>query len=212
MATERRKISRNKVMKVYAYIVLFLLWLFGFVIGRITAPEKVVTETVTEYVTETITVTVETKPTSLDESDVFYYDVPLSKSLQKYIYEICADEEVPVSLILAMIEHESSFNQEAVSSTGDSGLMQINKVNYEMLEEEYRCDDMFNPYQNVFSGVKIINKYIDKYEGDYGKALMAYNMGDYGANKAWQNGITSTKYSTSILELMQKYEEVTDND
>lgn len=37
---------------------------------------------------------------------------------------------------------------------------------------------------------------------------MAYNMGDYGARKAWQNGMTSTNYSTSILELMQKYEEV----
>ena len=85
-------------------------------------------------------------------------------------------------------------------------------MNHEWLEEDFRCADMLNPYQNVFCGIKIIAKYIEKYEGDYGKALMAYNMGDYGARKAWQNGVTITKYSTSVLELMQKYEEDADYD
>ena len=37
---------------------------------------------------------------------------------------------------------------------------------------------------------------------------MAYNMGEYGAKKAWENGVTSTKYSEKILSLMDKYEEV----
>ena len=40
---------------------------------------------------------------------------------------------------------------------------------------------------------------------------MAYNMGDYGAQKAWENGVTSTDYSAKILDLMQKYEEVLHN-
>lgn len=65
---------------------------------------------------------------------------------------------------------------------------------------------MLDPYQNVFCGVKLIGRYIAKYE-DYGKALMAYNMGDYGARKAWDSGVTSTSYSTAILELMSKYEQ-----
>lgn len=86
--------------------------------------------------------------------------------------------------------------------------MQINTVNHEWLEEKYRTADMLNPYQNVFCGVSIIGSYIDKYEGDYVKALMAYNMGNYGAQKAWENGVTSTKYSESILALMDKYDEV----
>jgi soluble lytic murein transglycosylase-like protein len=107
---------------------------------------------------------------------------------------------------MAMIERESDFNQDAIGSTDDYGLMQINKINHEMLKEEYRAADMLNPYQNVFCGIKIIGSYIEKYEGDYGKALMAYNMGDYGARKAWDNGITSTSYSKAILELMSDYE------
>ena len=199
-------------MKVYAYSILLLLvvigGVIGFLIGRATDPvnTEIVTETVTLAVTVEVPVYEEGKLPKLGE--VFYYDIPLSYSLQRYIYEVCADENVPVTLVLAMIEHESRFNPEAVSSTDDYGLMQINEVNHEWLEEDFRCADMLNPYQNVFCGIKIIAKYIEKYEGDYGKALMAYNMGDYGARKAWQNGVTSTNYSTSILELMKKYEEV----
>ena len=40
---------------------------------------------------------------------------------------------------------------------------------------------------------------------------MAYNMGDYGAQKAWESGVTNTNYSATILELMQEYEEVSHN-
>lgn len=208
MATECRngKINRNKRMKLYANMALVLLMLiggvFGFFLAKLTTPPP-------ETITVTKTVEVPAKSNVLvDTADVLLFDVPLSDSLQRYIYEICADENVPITLVMAMIEHESRFNPEVVSSTDDYGLMQINKVNHEWLEEDFRCADMLNPYQNVFCGIKIIAKYIEKYEGDYGKALMAYNMGDYGARKAWQNGVTITKYSTSVLELMQKYEEV----
>lgn len=214
MATERRRtmkskrINRNKLMRACACGILLLPVItsgfVGFSIGRAVSPVK------TEIVTETVTVEVPVyEADSLPEAvEVVYYDVPLSDSLQRYIYEVCADEDVPVALVLAMIEHESRFNPEVVSATDDYGLMQINVINHEWLEEDYRCADMLNPYQNVFCGIKIIGNYLEKYEDDYGKALMAYNMGDYGARKAWQNGVTSTNYSTSILELMQKYEEV----
>ena len=116
-------------MKVYAYGILLLLIVIGGVmglpIGRATAPVN------TEIVTETVTVEVPVyEADKLPElGEVFYYDIPLSDSLQRYIYEVCADEGVPVTLVLAMIEHESRFNPEVVSSTDDYGLMQINEVN-----------------------------------------------------------------------------------
>ena len=93
-----------------------------------------------------------------------------------------------------------------MSETNDYGLMQINEVNHDRLEEQYRCADMLNPYQNVFCGIKVIGSYIETYE-DYTKALMAYNMGNYGAKKAWDNGITSTAYTEVILNLMHEYED-----
>lgn len=215
MATECRerqaKTIRKRRLKGLAYMILTLLFLIGgvvgFFIGRQFVPPKVITHT------ETIEVEVPVyEPRKLmNPAEVFLYDVPLSDSLQRYIYEICTDENVPVALVLAMIEHESGFNPEIISSTDDYGLMQINEVNHEWLEEDYRCADLLNPYQNIFCGVSIIGSYIEKYEGDYTKALMAYNMGDYGARKAWSNGITSTDYTKRIMLLMSEYEEVSQN-
>ena len=65
---------------------------------------------------------------------------------------------------------------------------------------------MLDPYQNVFCGIKILGSYIEEYE-DLNYALMAYNMGEYGARKAWESGIKSTSYSESILEIMSEYEQ-----
>lgn len=208
MATQCRnaKINRNKRMKLYANMILVLLVIIGGVLGfflaKLTTPPQ---DTIT--VTKTVEVPAYKSNVLVDTADVFLFDVPLSDSLQRYIYEICADENVPVTLVMAMIEHESGFDPEAVSPTDDYGLMQINAVNHEWLKEEYRCADMMNPYQNVFCGISIISSYIDKY-GELDKALMAYNMGNYGAQKVWKNGVTSIAYSEEILSLMKEYEEV----
>jgi soluble lytic murein transglycosylase-like protein len=188
----------------------------GFGLGRVTAPIETVVDTkiVTEKVPELVTITeqvevpvyIETAPTT---ADVFIYDVPLSENLQRYIYEICKDEQVPITLVLAMIEHESGFDADAISDTDDYGLMQVNKVNHGWLKEKHNCDDMLNPYQNVFAGIKIISDCLKEYDYDYTKALMAYNMGDYGAKTALANGVWTTPYANRVLSLMQKYGEVT---
>lgn len=209
MATQcresKRKPKRNFAGLYTAFLVVALLGgLIGYAIGAVYTPQKTVT------VTETIEVPAHESENLPQDAEVFLFDIPLSNSLQRYIYEICADEGVPVTLALAMIEHESGFNPEVISSTDDYGLMQINAINHEWLEEKYRVADFLNPYQNAFCGITIIGSYIEKY-GDYGKALMAYNMGDYGAQKAWENGVTNSSYSTTILDLMQKYEEVLHN-
>lgn len=202
--TKTKRINRHKLAVIQAYIIIGTLVLIGFigglVVGRAIAPKKQVT------VTETVEVPSYEADSLPVAEEVTYFDVPLSHSLQRYIYEVCADENVPVSLIIAMIDQESKFNPEVVSKTGDYGLMQINTINHEWLAEEYRIADMLDPYQNVFCGIKVIGSYIQNYN-DYGLALMAYNMGDYGAKKAWENDIKSTSYSESVLALMQKYEQ-----
>lgn len=206
-----RRVSRRKVMRAEARIVLLMLVLIGGVVGLFIGKSQA--ETITETVTLTETVEVPTYDADKlpETSEVFYFDVPLSHSLQRFMYEVCADNGVPITLVLAMVEHESQFNPEAISKTDDYGLMQINQVNHSFLKSEYRCANMLDPYQNIFCGVQILGSYLKKYEGNYAKALMAYNMGDYGAKKAWEQGIFSTGYTDIILELWRNYEEVAAN-
>ena len=200
--------KRKTVRKIRFWAVVVLFTITSFFLGRTISPTKAETVTVYKY-KDNLTYKADKLP-KVEKNH--YYNIPLSHNLQEFIYEICVDEGVPVTLVLAMIEAESGFNPEIISSTNDYGLLQINKVNHEWLKKHYRTADMLNPYQNVFCGIKIIGTFIKKYNNDYNKALMAYNMGDYGAKKAWQNGITSTKYSTKILDLMNKYEEDLKND
>ncbi len=207
MATERRETinrrrNRNKVYKIISYIILAGLVVIGFTAGRLTAPEKIEVQEIETVKTVEVPVEVDSLPA---DYKVDYFDVPLSHSLQKYIYEICADEDFPVTLAIAMIDVESEFNPEIVSKTNDYGLMQINEVNFTQLAEDYHTADLTNPYQNVFCGVKIISSYVDKYEGDYTKALMCYNLGEYGAKKAWESGITETDYTKKIMKKWEEY-------
>ena len=144
MATEcrrtKQRVNRNRLVRLLIVLVVIAAIAFG--IGRVTAPAK--TKTVT--VTKTVEVPVYSTDKLPEVSDIFYFDVPLSHSLQRFIYEVCADENVPVTLIYAMIEHESQFDPEIISKTDDYGLMQINAVNHTWLNEEYRCADMLDPY------------------------------------------------------------------
>lgn len=200
MATECRKRKERKRLIGLGVITLLVLEMVAIVWGSYEI--LIVKETVpVANVAEPIEVI-----TSDSNTSIALFDVPLSESLQQHIYNVCENKGVPVTLVIAMIDHESGFNPDVISTTGDYGLMQINQINHAWLEETYHCSDMLNPYQNVYCGISIIGSYIEKY-GRLDKALMAYNMGEYGAKKAWENGITSTSYSDAILELMSEYEQ-----
>ena len=196
----RKKYNRIALIGISAFFVASGCFT-GFITARATTPYITVVEEV-EVVKE---VEVPVYVSSLPEvEDIEYYDVPLSESLQKYIVELCAEEEISPTLILAIIEAESSFNPEVISSSGSYGLMQINEINFDALAEEYHIADLLDPYQNVFCGIKIMSSYLIKYE-DTELALMAYNMGEYGAQAAWKSGITSTAYTQNVLNLMSTY-------
>lgn len=167
----------------------------GAAVGRLTAPKQhVVYHRIVEQATEQ------------EQLSMRYYNIPLSYDLQEYIAEICNESCVPVPLVLAVIEQESQFDANAISKTNDYGLMQINKLNHPEMAEKFHCTDMLDSYQNVYCGIKILGNYIFKYDGNITKALMAYNMGERGAERAWAKGVTSTKYTDIVLELVKKYE------
>lgn len=75
----------------------------------------------TEYVTLAY---MEVQPEAEQEPELLY-DVPMSDELQRYIREQAERQGVPFEIALAVIERESSYQPDAVSDTGDFGLMQI---------------------------------------------------------------------------------------
>lgn len=134
-----------------------------------------------------------------------YFDVPLSKELQDYIRNLCDEYGVPIELVIAMIDVESTFRADVVSKTNDYGLMQINKCNHEWLTDKLGVTDFLDPYQNINSGVHILSGHLEVTNGDIELALMRYNNGVTGAKKLWDKGIYSTAYTQKIMTAYDSY-------
>lgn len=137
-----------------------------------------------------------------NDASEYYYDIALSHELQDYTRQVCEEYGFPPEYAFAMMFKESSFRPEAVSSTNDYGIMQINKCNHAWLREMFGITDFLDAKQSIQCGVYMISQAYNKY-GDIHKALMAYNMGDGGAAKCWKQGTYTSSYSRTIVGYAQ---------
>lgn len=132
-----------------------------------------------------------------------FFDVPLSSELQQYLFAECEKSGVPAELAIAVMSAESNYQPDVVSPTSDYGLMQINRVNHTWLKDRLEISDLLDPEQNISAGVYILSDLWERY-GNYNDVLMAYNLGIGGADRARARGVTSTKYSEKVLNIMQE--------
>ena len=128
-------------------------------------------------------------------------DCTLPEETQEYAYYMASANGIDFTLLMAIMKVESDYDPNALSKTGDKGLMQINKRNESWLKEEVGTEDLFDPFDNIHAGAYILAGLFDKYE-DANKVLMAYNMGEAGAKKLWDKGVYETKYTRKVIAEM----------
>lgn len=121
----------------------------------------------------------------------------LDKDLQQGIQNICDKYGIDYALVLAIIEIESGYRNYEVSDCGAIGYMQVipdwHKDRINRLDS-----NVYDPIGNVIVGVDYFSELYSKYK-DVHHALMAYNMGQNGADKLWDKGVRSTSYSRAIV-------------
>lgn len=96
-----------------------------------------------------------------------------SERINKAVSDASKKYGVSEALIHSVIKNESSYNPNAVSSAGASGLMQVMPQNF----KSYGIEDPFNIEDNVDGGTRILKEYLDRYDGNVEMGLMAYNAG-----------------------------------
>lgn len=120
----------------------------------------------------------------------FVKDEALRGELLQRVYMEARLARLPPELVLAVIQVESAFRADAISSAGAVGLMQI--MPFWVRELGLPADDLKDPWRNLRYGTTILAHYLAMERGDFTRALARYN-GSLGQTwypervmRAWQ--------------------------
>lgn len=118
------------------------------------------------------------------------YKVPVPKLQELFeIVDTCIDDKFPCQMdVLAIIEIESSFRENAVSSKNAKGYMQVLYVKTHTVEE------------NIKAGVWLLKDY-HKRLGSIEAAVQAYNVGLGNYRKGMRNKKYYDKYLSAKTKL-----------
>jgi hypothetical protein len=103
----------------------------------------------------------------------------ISKRLAKHLYKLCIHHRMDPAFVLSVIQAESSFRADVVSSAGAVGLMQVMPATARVVAgRRVTAKALLDPFLNLELGVKYLRQLRDRYSGlsPY-YALAAYNMG-----------------------------------
>ncbi len=89
-------------------------------------------------------------------------------------------EGLPADRLREVIRRESSFYPCAVSPKGALGLMQLMPDTARSLGVK----DAFDPVENLGAGARYLKQLLDRYSGDWVRALSAYNAGPAAVDEA----------------------------
>lgn len=174
-----------------------------FVIESMETSPQTYTEVVEGY-SETESYLEETETESV-LTDRNYYNIKLSEEVQDHLFFICDQYNIDSSLVVAIIERESSFRDWVVGDKGESfGLMQIKEKYHRAQMEALGCTDLLNPYHNITVGVdKLWNLF--QQNPDVYWVLMAYNGGCSYANRCYIEQDLISDYAREICERAEYY-------
>ena len=118
------------------------------------------------------------------KSNKLYSKVPLSASYQKWLDKKCKKYGVSTNVVLGVMKVESNFTKRM---------------------KKLSANNLLNAYDNATVGVDYLAELYKNNNKNWHKTLMAYNGGQYYANKNVKKGIYSSKYSRKVMDKAYYY-------
>lgn len=130
--------------------------------------------------------------------------LPIPFEHQEYLYKLCVQYGLEYEKVLAVMEHESKFNPNAIGATSDFGYFQINSINHVWLSETLGTPNApLDPYVNMQWGTYFLADLIDywKNQGLTGTALDEAVLSSYNKGKT---GFRRTGKATNYIEKVRE--------
>jgi soluble lytic murein transglycosylase len=124
------------------------------------------------------------------------------------LYEASREHDVDYRLVLAIMEAESNYDHDAVSSMGARGIMQIRPILAEFLSKDVGItfsdeEDLHEPDYNIKLGVYYLAR-LDRDFSDLKQVIHAYNVGH---NRAREERSKKTSPNTRyVKEVIKQYQ------
>jgi soluble lytic murein transglycosylase-like protein len=104
---------------------------------------------------------------------------PAATQMAEIIDRVASEQGVEAPLAQSVARAESNYDPFAVSPKGAQGLMQLEPAT----ARRFGVSNSFDPEENVRGGVKYLKFLLDYYQGDYTKAVAAYNAGEKAVDR-----------------------------
>jgi|GEM_PF-5907742 len=114
-----------------------------------------------------------------------------SSDIQSQIVQEANAQGVPSSIALAVAQHESSFNPNAVGAAGELGLFQL-------MPSSFPGQPISDLSSNISIGVSYLKQLYAKY-GNWNTALAAYNWGSGNVDSGKSVPVTVLNYVSTVL-------------
>jgi soluble lytic murein transglycosylase-like protein len=103
-----------------------------------------------------------------------FYNNPNKTKFNNLIAQAAARHQVDAKLVHAVIQAESAYRPDAISSAGAVGLMQLMPAT----ASRFGVMDINNPEQNINGGTRYLRYLIDLFPNNLDLAIAAYNAGE----------------------------------
>ena len=126
--------------------------------------------------------------------------------IKRIVIEEAENSRVPVALALAVARVESNFNENALSSVGARGVMQIMPKTGSSVFGVTK-DELWDPRLNIQLGIHYLEQLFDRYGGRWDLALSHYNGGSLkgGKGASARPHSYTRKYVNDVLRWKKRY-------
>ena len=143
---------------------------------------------------------------SSSTSTKLYTNIPLSARFQKYIDGKCKSYGISTNVVMGCIRTESNFQTQIMGDNGKAyGLMQVQKQWHKARKKKVGATNLLDPYDNVAVGIDYLAELYKIYNGNWHKALMAYNGGHAYCKRRLRMGLVNSPYSRRVMNYAEDF-------